>query len=113
MTEYLVDSALSARLSSPNLLSELRDRLRTGGLIDLKYHYVGPRMARYWIDVTKDPGYGHELLSAMTGPSVTEILKAAGLASRPFDYISLGPGVGKFDEELLSLLMGNGRLGHY
>jgi Predicted nucleotide-binding protein containing TIR-like domain/Histidine-specific methyltransferase, SAM-dependent len=103
-TEYVVDSALTLELSHASLYQDMADAIRQERPLPLKYHYVGSEMAKYWTQVCADNDYGHDLLTVATVRAIEEIIKAAGIETQRFNFVSLGPGDGRADIALLDRL---------
>lgn len=102
-TEFLVDSAFNRQVTQTKLADEARDQIRAQGALDLKYHYIGWKSARMWLELTKEPSYGHMPHSAELARLIPTILHAID-SSHPYNYISLGPGLGDIDVAVLSEL---------
>jgi Histidine-specific methyltransferase, SAM-dependent len=102
-TPYVIDSALALELSHSALFQEMADAIRKGDPLDLKFHYVGTRMAEYWMEVCKEDTYGHDFLTAVTSRAIEPIVKAAELEGR-INFASLGAGDGKADIVFLDKL---------
>ena len=102
-TEFLVDSAFNRELTQMKLQEKAMAKVRNADELDLKYHYVGWKMAENWNALTDDVTYAHaNHRSELAGrlEKMTAFLpKGATLR-----YISLGPGDGKTDVELLPVL---------
>jgi hypothetical protein len=104
-TEFLVDSTFNRRLTQTKLQEEAMTRVRNAEELDLKYHYVGWKMAENWNRLTDDSVYAHgdhrqqlaSLVGEMTAGIPTEL---------SYRYVSLGPGDGKTDVALLPALAG-------
>lgn len=105
-TEFLVDSVFNRELTQTKLKDETRDQIRAREPLDLKYHYVGWKAAKIWSELTVDQSYAHK-------PHIRQIVKAAPDfltkidTSAPFNYVSLGPGGGDTDADLLEALAGS------
>jgi hypothetical protein len=105
-TEFLVDSVFNRELTQTKLKDETRQQIRAREALDLKYHYVGWKAAKIWSELTVDQSYAHK-------PHIRQIVKAAPdfLAhintDSPYNYVSLGPGGGDTDAELLEALAGS------
>jgi hypothetical protein len=101
--EFLVDAAFNRELTQTKLLEEAMGRIRTAKELDLKYHYVGWKMAENWNALTDDRIYGHAphrlALSGQIGEMATVLPKDSA-----FRYVSLGPGDGKTDVAVLPAL---------
>lgn len=102
-TGYAVDSALALDLSHTRLYEEMAHAIHQRQPLELKLHYVGARMAEYWMQVCEEGSYGHQYLATVTAEAMPEILDAANL-SGPVNFASLGPGDGKGDLALLAAL---------
>jgi Predicted nucleotide-binding protein containing TIR-like domain/Histidine-specific methyltransferase, SAM-dependent len=112
-TDFLVDSSLSHSLNDLQLQIELDNYLAGNGSASLKYNYLGAVGAQNWLDLSGDPTYGHsELHQAFIG-NAEEIVKASGLGGQPVDFVSLGPGDGKIDIQLLQALKHEAILRYY
>lgn len=102
-TEFLVDSAFNRELTQTKLQEEAMERVRDASELDLKYHYVGWKMAENWNALTDDHIYGHadhrRTLSSQIGEMAAVLPKDVS-----FRYVSLGPGDGKTDVALLPAL---------
>jgi hypothetical protein len=102
-TEFLVDSMFNRSVTQTKLQDEAREQIQAREPLDLKYHYVGWRAAKAWSDLTTDGNYAH-------GPHIKHIVKrAATILSRidttgKFNYVSLGPGNGDTDAEVLTAI---------
>jgi hypothetical protein len=103
-TEWVVDSALNLQLSHAALLREMTDAIKQHRRLDLKHHYVGTRMAEWWVKVCADASYGHEFLAQATTETIKDIVNAAGLSTAKVDFVSLGCGDGETDVYLLDEL---------
>lgn len=71
---------------------------------DLHYHYSGTLCAHRWLDVCCDPAYGHATLLRRIRtvfPSLIQALLADGDDIPCISFVSLGPGDGSLDEEML------------
>lgn len=105
-TEFLVDSVFNRELTQTKLKDETTDQILAREPLDLKYHYVGWKAAKIWSELTVDQSYAHK-------PHIRQIVKATPdfLAeidtSGPFNYVSLGPGGGDTDADLLEALAGS------
>jgi hypothetical protein len=102
-TEFLVDSVFNRELTQTKLKDEARNQIRAREPLDLKYHYVGWKAAKIWADLTSDHNYGHQahikqILNA--APDFLQHIDTAG----PVNYVSLGPGGGDTDAEVLKAL---------
>lgn len=102
-TEFLVDSAFNRELTQTKLQEEAMSRVKNATELDLKYHYVGWKMAENWNDLTDDDTYAHAhhrrtLAGAIS--DMTEVLPTNG----SYRYVSLGPGDGKTDVAVLPAL---------
>lgn len=102
-TEFLVDSAFNRELTQTKLKEEAMERVRNARELDLKYHYVGWKMAENWNALTDDQTYGHaahrKALSSQIGEMAEVLPKDVA-----FRYVSLGSGDGKTDVEVLPAL---------
>lgn len=102
-TEFLVDSTFNRRLTQTKLQAEALERVRERDELDLKYHYVGWKMAENWNALTDDSTYAHEQHRRAVSQQIKSL--AAELPKDvSFRYVSLGPGDGKFDVALLPKL---------
>lgn len=105
-TEFLVDSVFNRELTQTKLKDETRQQIRAREALDLKYHYVGWKAAKIWSELTVDQHYAHK-------PHIRQIVSSAPdfLAhidtDVPYNYVSLGPGGGDTDAELLEALAGS------
>jgi hypothetical protein len=105
-TEFLVDSVFNRELTQTKLKGEARERIRARDPLDLKYHYVGWKAAQSWADLTTDASYAHQ-------PHIRQIVEAVPDfmahidTDVPFNYVSLGPGGGDTDANLLEALAGS------
>lgn len=101
--EFLVDAAFNRELTQTKLQEEAMERVRNATELDLKYHYVGWKMAENWNALTDDRTYGHaahrRALSSQIGEMAAVLPKDVS-----FRYVSLGPGDGKTDAALLPAL---------
>ncbi len=101
--EFLVDAAFNRELTQTKLLEEAMGLVRNAKELDLKYHYVGWKMAENWNALTDDRIYGHaahrRALSGQIGKMAEVLPKDVA-----FRYVSLGPGDGKTDVALLPAL---------
>jgi SAM-dependent methyltransferase len=71
---------------------------------DLYYHYATPVCAQRWLDVCEDPAYGHDGLLRRVAdvlPGLVEALEEDAGGARRVGLISLGPGDGSVDENVL------------
>lgn len=102
-TEFLVDSAFNRELTQTKLQEEAMERVRHARELDLKYHYVGWKMAENWNALTDDGTYGHEAHRRKLSGEIRG-LKAVLPQDVSFRYVSLGPGDGKTDAALLPAL---------
>lgn len=101
---YVVDSALSLRLDRFQLMKDVKDAVAGGKSVDLKYHYVGQRLAGYWQAVCQEQGYGHDGLVEAEQAAMTELVAAANLTETSLGLISLGPGDGTPDSQIAQSL---------
>jgi hypothetical protein len=99
-TEFLVDSAFNREVTQTKLAGEARNQIRAQEPLDLKYHYVGWKSAQRWLDLTKEPSYGHVPHSTEIARRIPAIVRHIDL-SRPCNYISLGTGLGDIDVAVL------------
>jgi hypothetical protein len=95
-TPYVIDSALALELSHSALFRQMADAIRKGDPLDLKFHYVGTRMAEYWMDVCKEDSYGHDFLTRVTARAIEPIVDAMELEGK-INLASLGAGDGQAD----------------
>jgi len=102
-TPYVIDSALALELSHSALYKDMADAIRKGDPLELKFHYVGTRMAEYWMEVCKEKDYGHDFLTTVTARAIEQIVTATGLEGK-INYASLGAGDGKADVIFLDQL---------
>jgi hypothetical protein len=102
-TEFLVDSAFNRQLTQTKLQEEAMERVRNANELDLKYHYVGWKMAENWNALTDDSTYAHASHRSELSGQISDM--AAFLPNDvAFRYVSLGPGDGKTDVALLPAL---------
>lgn len=74
---------------------------------DLHYHYSSPVCAQRWLDVCEDPAYGHQGIMKQVEhlfPSMMDALKTDRDHFLGVSLISLGPGDGALDEQMLRCL---------
>ncbi len=112
-TDFVVDSTLSHSLNNLDLYTELCNYLSQGGATNLKYNYLGTVCAYNWLALSQDPTYGHSDLNHIIEHNAAEIVRAAGIEGTPVDFISLGPGDGIIDVQLLNTLQQSCKLSHY
>lgn len=112
-TEVLVDSSLSHSVGSLELEKEINAYLRDGLSPNLKYNYLGALGAQNWLDLTEDPTYGHSDITFALKESVTEIAQKIAQLCQRIDLVSLGPGDGLLDVQLLSELQKVLKIVHY
>lgn len=99
-TEFLVNSAFNRKLTQTKLQEEAMDRVRDAKELDLKYHYVGWKMAENWNRLTDDQTYAHGHHRQQLSRLMEEMIAVLPTDAN-FRYISLGPGDGKTDVEIL------------
>jgi Histidine-specific methyltransferase, SAM-dependent len=105
-TEFLVDSVFNRELTQTKLKDETAQQIRAREPLDLKYHYVGWKAAKIWSELTVDQQYAHK-------PHIRKIVNSAPAflahinTEVPYNYVSLGPGGGDTDAELLKALTGS------
>ncbi len=69
---------------------------------DLRFHYASPLGAERWLDVVRDPSYGHDALIAAAAASVPRLLGSSnGSRERRLAVVSFGPGDGALDAAML------------
>jgi Histidine-specific methyltransferase, SAM-dependent len=102
-TEFLVDSVFNRSITQTQLNDEAREIIKGRKPLELKYHYVGWRAAKAWTSLTKDRKYGHTEHVTHIVNSLPAIIESMDLDA-PCNYISLGPGGGETDAELLPVL---------
>jgi hypothetical protein len=102
-TEFLVDSAFNRLLTQTKLQEEAMKRVRNAEELDLKYHYVGWKMAENWNRLTDDRTYAHGQHRQQLA-SLIQDMTAELPTDGAYRYVSLGPGDGKTDVALLPAL---------
>lgn len=112
-TDFVVDSSLSHSLNNLDLFVELYSYLSQGGPPSLKYNYMGAMCAQNWLALSQDPTYGHSELTSMFRTHAREIVAASELQGREVDFVSLGPGDGLIDIDLLFAFQQETKLVHY
>jgi hypothetical protein len=94
---------LATMLPEDAVPSHLADVVRP----DLRFHYASPLGAERWLDVCRDPSYGHDALIEASGAAVSRLFpRAVGSASTrpPVGVVSFGPGDGALDAAVLGAL---------
>ena len=72
---------------------------------DLRFHYASPLGAERWLDVVRDPSYGHDALIEASRVAIPRLLAGSnGSGSRRMAVVSLGPGDGALDAAVLDAL---------
>lgn len=72
---------------------------------DLRFHYASPLGAERWLDVCRDPSYGHDALIEASRAAVPRLLGSAnGSGPRRVAVMSYGPGDGALDAAMLDAL---------
>ena len=72
---------------------------------DLRFHYASPLGAERWLDVCRDPSYGHDTLIAASRAAVPHLLGSSnGTGHRRMAVVSYGPGDGALDAAMLDAL---------
>ena len=112
-TEVLVDSSLSHSASSLELEKEIAAYLRGSLSPNLKYNYLGAQGAQNWLDLTKDPSYGHDHMTHVLGQNMSHIATQLKMYCPRLDFVSLGPGDGSLDAQLLHALQSKMMVTHY
>jgi hypothetical protein len=102
-TEFLVDSMFNRSVTQTQLHDEARRQIRSRQPLDLKYHYVGWRAAKAWADLTRDNDYGHQQHIKLIMKRLSAIIQKID-SSYTYHYVSLGPGGGDTDAEILRVL---------
>ncbi|MET0305069.1 MAG: hypothetical protein ABW196_02435 [Solirubrobacterales bacterium] len=102
-TEFLVDSAFNRELTQTKLQEEAMARVRDATELDLKYHYVGWKMAENWNALTDDKTYAHAHHRSSLAGAISD-MTAVLPKDTSFRYVSLGPGDGKTDAAVLPAL---------
>lgn len=102
-TEFLVDSMFNRSLTQTKMHDEVREKIQSREALDLKYHYVGWRAARAWEELTEDTNYAHSAHIKRLVKRVPDIIQYLD-TSTPYNYISLGPGIGDTDADVLKAL---------
>jgi hypothetical protein len=98
--EFLVDSAFNRELTQTKLQEKAMERVKKATELDLKYHYVGWKMAENWNALTDDNTYAHGRHRSGLSGQMADMASALP-EDVSFRYISLGPGDGKTDVALL------------
>ena len=104
-TEFLVDSVFNRELTQTKLKDEARRQIRARQPLDLKYHYVGWKAAKIWDELTTEEHYGHQAHIRQILAAAPELVEVIDMAA-PINYVSLGPGGGDTDAEVLKALVG-------
>ncbi len=102
-TEFLVDSVFNRSITQTQLNDQAREIIKDRKPLELKYHYVGWRAAKAWTGLTKDGKYAHRAHVKHIVQNLAEIVESMDVDS-PCHYISLGPGGGETDSEILPVL---------
>ena len=72
---------------------------------DLRFHYASPLGAARWLDVVRDPSYGHDALIEASRAAVPRLLGSSnGSGDRRMAVVSFGPGDGALDAAMLDAL---------
>lgn len=112
-TEVIVDSSLSHSISSLDLEDDIIGYLRNGECPNLKYNYIGTLGARNWLNLAEDTAYGHNDIGNALSKSLKEITSILSKYDTRFDFISLGPGDGRLDIQILKELQKRVSIAHY
>lgn len=105
-TEFLVDSVFNRELTQTKLKDEARQQIRARQPLDLKYHYVGWKAAKIWDELTTEEHYGHQAHIRQLLAAAPDFLRHIDTTG-PVNYVSLGPGGGDTDAEVLKALAGS------
>lgn len=105
-TDFIVDSSLSHSkgLNNIDLYRQLKNEIESNRnkSLDLKFNYLGSSNASNWINLSKNPSYGHAKLIDSIKKYSDEIASAIKLnEADKLDFISLGPGDGEIDKYLI------------
>jgi hypothetical protein len=106
--DYMIDAALYVPYGIPDIQRAIVDDLRAARMLSTLYSYIAESGFRHWIDLTNDPQYSfyRESLRFFTTSAedvAREITRSIG--TKAVDFISLGPGDGRKDRELLTALL--------
>jgi SAM-dependent methyltransferase len=97
----IVDSSISYRTSNIQLLDRLKQQLTTPGSADLKFSYLGVAGATNWLNLRQEAAYAASDVVNLMWRAIPKLFRAAQLAGRDIDLVSLGPGDGELDVILL------------
>jgi hypothetical protein len=111
---FMVDRSL---IAEPSEVLDL-DNLELPGFVspNLKHHYSGLVCARRWLDVCRDPVYGHGELIRLIGdqfPGLFKRVRESGKKGRKFMLVSFGPGDGAVDHCLLRQMSAKSAIASY
>jgi len=112
-TDLLVDSTLSYSFDHESLQDELIRDLTGGAGRTIKYNYIGSACAINWLELSKDPTYGHNELVEFFRKNLDAIITAADIQDKAVDFVSLGPGDGTIDVAIIDRLQRKALLQHY
>lgn len=99
--QYIVDSSISYRKSNVRLLEELTQQIKNPGASDLKFNYLGVAGASNWLALTRDTAYVATDLRDLMSDAIPKFLQNRELKDQNIDLISLGPGDGELDAQIL------------
>lgn len=72
---------------------------------DLRFHYASPLGADRWLDVCRDPTYGHDALIEASRAAISRLFRRIDDTARSrMSVVSLGPGDGALDAAVLDAL---------
>jgi hypothetical protein len=99
---FQVDPGIcEARQSDTRLVNDSIDAVTA---TNLQHHYSGPICAQRWLDVCQDPEYGHRELVSYIADAMPQFLASMREeigTERALSLVSLGPGDGAVDREIL------------
>jgi hypothetical protein len=109
--ESFVDAALYTQDDSV-AQREILDSAGNGTLVPGRYLYSSEPGARNWIQLCQDPMYRHhgetaKFWRSTAGRTVADLVRAT-LKRDDFDYVSLGPGNGQKDADLVTYWLRHG-----
>lgn len=115
-TEFLADSTLSiGSIYNPmDIFQELHHQIFFSSDIDLKYHYLGIIGATNWLNLSNDPKFEHNTLKKIITHNFKEIINI--ISSKPnsnIDFVSLGPGDGEIDKNIIYEFLNQDILNYY
>ena len=109
--DSFVDAALYIR-DDTLARTDIEHSIKAGRVIPSRYHYASDAGAKNWLQMCEEPTYRHhrnttEYWASSRGMAMADLIRSE-LASPSFDFVSLGPGDGQKDSDLVVTWLAEG-----